>query len=280
MPNVIAINDRSIGMHEYGEKSGRPIFYCHGYPGSKLDGELLDFERHARDTNVRIIAIDRPGIGLSGYLPQRNLLDWSSDVESVANKLSITDFSVVGFSGGAPYALACAFAMPHRVRSVSVVGGMGPFEYKESRRDNAMLIPRQWEFIRRIIGTTLARQSRKNADKFAKNQIRLLPKVDSQYLSIEGKREKLAELFRDHFRQGPHGFIMETNIYREAWGFALRDIKPSVQLWHGTVDRNVSVQTARRIVREIPDCNGHIIEEEGHFSLIGKYLKDILQGLR
>ena len=279
MSDAIEINNGKIGIQEYGSRNGLPIFYFHGFPGSRLDGEFLDFNQHAKDANFRIIALDRPGIGLSDYKPERKLLDWSADVQSIADVLSIETFSVVGFSGGGPYALASAFAMPHRIRAVGFVSGMGPFEYKESRNDNAMFIPRQIQLIRRIIASTLYKQTRRKADNIVKNQIRLLPKVDVEYLSSQDKKQKMASVYAEHFKQGPQGFFKETEIYRQPWGFALSDIKPKVHVWHGAADRNVSVATARRMMHAIPNCNGNLLEQEGHFSLIGKYFKDILQQL-
>jgi pimeloyl-ACP methyl ester carboxylesterase len=280
MRDVIEINNRKIGIREYGDKNGSPIFYSHGYPGSRLDGELLDFDQQAKSANVRIIALDRPGIGLSDYKPERKLLDYSADIQSVADELSIETFSVVGFSGGGPYALACAFSSPHRIRSVGFVSGMGPFEYEESRKDNAMFIPRRMQLIRRVIANVLYKQTRRNADMIVKNQIRVLPKVDARYLSTQARKQTMASLFREHFRQGVYGFLQETEIYRQPWGFSLSDIKPRVHLWHGTADRNVAVNTGRRMMRDIPNCSGNIIDHEGHFSLIGKYFKDILGQVR
>jgi len=64
---------RNLGYSEYGDPSGKPIFEFHGNPSSRL-GSIL-FDEAARKLGIRIIGIDRPGMGLSDYKPGRKLLD-------------------------------------------------------------------------------------------------------------------------------------------------------------------------------------------------------------
>jgi pimeloyl-ACP methyl ester carboxylesterase len=276
---IITIGNRKTGIHEYGDESGWPVFYFHGYPGSRLDGIVLDFNVQASKENFRVIGVDRPGIGLSDYQQGRTLLDWSSDIAAIADKLRIDTFSVVGFSGGGPYALACASAMPHRITSAAFISGMGPFRYKESKNDNAMFIPRRSKIVRRFITAMLYKVVTKLPEKLSV-LIPLLPRGDREYFSKGGKKDKLLLFFSENFKQGIEGFLNESEIYRQPWGFELCDIGVPVHLWQGTADRNVSVRSSKRLSSEIPHCKTHFIDGEGHFSLPGKYFADILQGLR
>ena len=68
-----------------------------------------------------MLALDRPGIGLSDPKPGRRVLDWADDAAEVAARLEITRFGVLGWSAGGPHALACAFRMPDRVMVVGLV---------------------------------------------------------------------------------------------------------------------------------------------------------------
>jgi pimeloyl-ACP methyl ester carboxylesterase len=280
MADVIHINDRQIAIHEYGDKNGFPVFYFHGFPGSRLDGCILNFNEQARKGNFRIVAVDRPGIGLSDYQPKRNLLDWGNDIGAIADKLNIDSFSVMGFSGGAPYALSCAVGIPHRIHSVAFISGMGPIDYRESRKDNAMLIPRQIGLIRRLIARSLCKSVSNKPERISRNMKRILSKPDVEYFSEDGNMDKIQLLFSENFRQGIKGFLKEAEIYRRPWGFDLRSVERPIYVWQGTADRNVSISSARRISQEIPDCKATFIEGEGHFSLIGKHLGSILAQLR
>lgn len=82
----------------------------------------------AKDSQVRFIGIDRPGFGLSDFKPKRALVDWPNDITELANSLGIDQFSILGVSGGGPYAAACAHQMPDRLISVGIVCGMGPVD--------------------------------------------------------------------------------------------------------------------------------------------------------
>ena len=80
----------------------------------------------ARELNLRIISPDRPGIRNSTFHPERKLLDWPPLLAEIADKMGIGEFRILGISGGAPYALAAAWAMPERVRAIAVVSGAPP----------------------------------------------------------------------------------------------------------------------------------------------------------
>src|SRR4029079_7237537 len=87
---------RRLGYAEYGDPNGRPVLFFHGFGTSRVicppDVEL------ARSLGARLIAVDRPGIGLSEALPGRRLLDWPRDVAELANQLKLDRFAIIGWS--------------------------------------------------------------------------------------------------------------------------------------------------------------------------------------
>src|SRR5215472_11428558 len=90
---VISLRDgRALGYAEYGDPGGKSIFFFHGLPGSRR-------QRHPDDSiaielGAHIIAIDRPGYGLSDFQKGRTLLDWPGDVAQLADALKIDQFAV------------------------------------------------------------------------------------------------------------------------------------------------------------------------------------------
>ena len=120
---------RRLAYAEYGDPQGHPTFYFHGLPGSRLEA-ILAADSAAR-AGIRLIASDRPGIGGSDPQPRRTLLDWPADVLRLADHIGIPHFSVVGVSGGAPYAAVCAYAIPERLDAVMIVSGVAPFDEHE-----------------------------------------------------------------------------------------------------------------------------------------------------
>ncbi|RHZ52341.1 hypothetical protein CDV55_103428 [Aspergillus turcosus] len=116
---------RKLGYAQYGSLTGRPIFYLHGLPGSRL--EAAGFDELGQELGARVIGVDRPGIGWSSPHPGRRLLDHPKDIDHLAKHLELDEYSVLGISAGGPYALACAAALPHeRLKCVSIVCGLGP----------------------------------------------------------------------------------------------------------------------------------------------------------
>jgi len=111
---------RSLGYAEYGNPEGKPVFYFHGFPGSRLDWPFSDADDSAAQLNTRIVAVDRPGMGLSDFKRGREILDWPDDVIELADALQVDHFAVQGISGGGPYACACAFKISERLTTTAV----------------------------------------------------------------------------------------------------------------------------------------------------------------
>ena len=118
-PDELWVGGRRLTWAEYGDPDGEVVFYFSGGDSSRLEGRCLDAA--AQSLGVRVIAPDRPGFGGSDPVPDRTLGDWADDVAALADAVEARAFSVVGLSGGGPHALATAWALPTRVRSVVVV---------------------------------------------------------------------------------------------------------------------------------------------------------------
>lgn len=71
--NIRLKDGRLLAYAEYGDPHGVPLFFFHGWPVTRLSGRILD--KPAKKLGIRVIAPDRPGIGLSDYKHHRTLLD-------------------------------------------------------------------------------------------------------------------------------------------------------------------------------------------------------------
>ena len=78
---------RTLGYAQFGAPDGQPLFVFHGSPGSRLQVRAAHGPALAR--GIRIIAPDRPGLGLSTRLPGRRVADWPNDVRELADALGI-----------------------------------------------------------------------------------------------------------------------------------------------------------------------------------------------
>src|SRR5438132_10534488 len=86
-------NGRVIAFEEYGDTTGVPVIFCHGWPSSRTMARLTD--EAARDLGIRIISPDRPGISRSRLQPDRKLIHWPYVVERLGNPLDLRGFRIL-----------------------------------------------------------------------------------------------------------------------------------------------------------------------------------------
>jgi pimeloyl-ACP methyl ester carboxylesterase len=270
---------RLMGYAEYGPAGGYPVFYFHGFPSSRLDWQLFDDDDLLQELNVRIIAPDRPGYGLSDFLNGRKILDWPDDVLELANALQIDRFSVLGISGGGPYAAACAYKLPDRLSKTGIVCGMGPAEAPGMQNGVSWSIPGTPSIMRRFILMLTSMGIDRDPDQFISKSKETLSGPDQRLLDQPASAEIFIASMREAFRRGIKGANHEAALYTRPWGFNLQDIQVSVHLWHGGQDLNVLISVGRHVSETIPNCKAKYYENEGHFTLPSNHIKEILSTL-
>ena len=211
---------RQMGYSEWGPRNAPAMFYCHGFPGSHRELELARPVLEQTGLHVRVIALDRPGYGLSTFRPGRTFLDWPHDVAEVAGLLGIGSFSVLGASGGSPYALACALVLGQRVSRIGIVVGTAPLE-ATGMLDTPLITgvsSRRW--VRRIQYELTAYAVRKGReDRLLGRAISTMGSADQEAMERAEVREWFASVTREALVQGGRATAYESNLYRRDWGF-------------------------------------------------------------
>jgi pimeloyl-ACP methyl ester carboxylesterase len=270
---------RVLGCTEYGAPEGEPVFYCHGFPGSRLDYLFFDDGEAAMAANARIIAADRPGYGLSSFQRGRRILDWPDDVTALADALRIERFSVLGISGGGPYAAACAFKIPGRLAAIGIVSGMGPPDAPGMKDGASWTLPGTPSLIRRFVLMLTSMGLQRDPDQFLRRSKETFSQPDSRLL----EQPKLAQVFIDGlqaaFRAGIGGANRDAALYTQSCGFQLQDIAAEIHLWHGGQDANVPASVGHKVAQALPHCNATFYEEEGHLTLARNRITEILSRL-
>ena len=123
VPREVDVGGRIVGVYNYGDPDGAPVMVFHGTPACGAGFAWADGP--ARDRALHLIAPDRPGVGLSSRLASWTVGEYPAMVAALADALGVSRFSVWGYSGGGPYAAACAAALPDRVSAAAVAAGMG-----------------------------------------------------------------------------------------------------------------------------------------------------------
>jgi pimeloyl-ACP methyl ester carboxylesterase len=282
---------RVLGYATYGAppSSTTPtILYFHGFPTSRLEAAII--ANLSLPTPVHVLAIDRPGIGLSTFQPNRRILDWPSDVLALVDHLQIKEFHAIGDSGGSPYALVCAKDIPRtRLLSVAVVSGIYPLSLgtKEMMLGARALLyaglylPQvimrkvlDWEF------GNVARDPDKG--KFEEMFMKVMEKraeKDRRCLDDLPFREVVIESMREAFIQGSEGAAWDLTLYGN-WGFELEEVDgENVTLWHGKMDINAPFEMAEKAAKLIKGCELKVFDDETHLSLPYHHLEDIVEQL-
>ncbi len=263
---------RALGYAEYGDPGGKPVFFFHGFPGSRLSGAIA--HDGAAKHGVRLIGVDRPGCGLSDFKPGRTFLDWPEDVTELAAALGIDRFGVAGVSGGGPYVAACAYAIPQRLTGAYIISGIGPYAAPGATdgmsRQNKILfaLGRHAPWLGGLVIRVMARAARNPSDKMMDGMSRSMPEPDRAILRQPEIRAILLDELREAFRQGARGIIHEGPLYSRPWGFRLEDITVPVHLWQGTADKNVAPSMGRYQASAIPNCKATFFDGEGHLIIV------------
>jgi pimeloyl-ACP methyl ester carboxylesterase len=281
----VALEDgRTLAFREYGDATGVPVIFCHGWPSSCTMAELTD--EAAREVGARIISPDRPGISGSSLHRARTLLDWPPVVSQLANHLRLRDFRMLGISGGAPYVFATAYAMGERVRAIAVVSGAPPIV---DLADHTGLLPLyRWmlalhrtnpQLLRLFVRIVRPFASVRMSVKIARSLLRFLQPCDREALRDARAFNACFESQRRAWRGGAEGVMLDAQIYAQPWGFRLEDVDLPVRLWHGRQDRSFSWRTAAEVEKRLPNVKARYVENAGHYSLPIRNMREILADL-
>ena len=274
-------NGFKLAYAEYGDSHGNPIFFFHGTPGSRY---FRPPDEITARMGVKLICVDRPGYGESSFQPNRRVLDWPDDITQLADALRLDQFSIICHSGGEPYALACTYLLPGRVRAAAIISGAGSRETLDL--SSAMSVTNKiglkvgsftpwplwqiliWIFYHRRRDDPAAEMNRGNRQR---------PAADRDLLSHPGIREICIQSEIEAFRPGLRGLAWDARLLTRPWGFPLEQINTRVHLWHGSADNQVPIAMARYVAKKIPGSKLTIFKGEAHLLFFPHWEEILLQ---
>jgi pimeloyl-ACP methyl ester carboxylesterase len=281
---TITLQDgRTLAYTEHGDLSGQPVFFIHGNPGSRLMRH--PDESIGESLGLRIIAPDRPGYGMSDFLPKRTLLDFPDDIAQLADSLEIADFAMMGVSAGGPCVAATACKLPERVKAAAIVSGASPvdregaFEGMNDAFRTAFELSAKYPewLLRYLTGRQMAATLADPEKALAVTNARRSP-ADIALLDDPAIREQVVGYWRESARQGVKGIVREARILTSPWGFRLEDIQPRVHLWYWADDTAVPPQMGEYLAAHIPNTVTHFLPGGGHLAFFTHW-REILEAL-
>lgn len=283
--DTIALPDgRRLAYLEFGAPQGTPILQMHGLPSCRWEAALAGAAARAR--GVRLICPDRPGLGGSDPLPGRTIAAWPGDLAALADALGLERFSVVGVSGGTPYALACALAFPERIQRVAIVSGLCPWPPVQGKpavggaiRTLAALARKGGVVPRGISGMLAGWVRWAPGPYFALAWYTMLNAADRAALARPGDRTIFRRMGMGAFAQGGAGAALEARLLFSDWALALARLRQPVAIWHGGADSVVPPAMAEALARALPGADFRLAAGEGHFSVAVRRADEILNFL-
>ncbi|WP_303903328.1 alpha/beta fold hydrolase [Thiohalomonas denitrificans] len=262
--SVMLHDGRRLAVTQFGTEAGTPVFYCHGFPGSRLEAALN--AGAAYRAGIRLIAADRPGYGQSDPQHHRTLGDWGDDLNELADHYGIGRYRLFGVSGGAPFALAAAWRNGPRVAAVALASGLGPLRRPRSRSWFAPFIRSNLPSLRYALRTLPARLLGRGPEAILEQMP--LAAADQAVMARPEIKECLFASYNEGMVQGIRGgALQDFYLYGHPWPFSPADIGVPVSIWHGNQDSIVPPASAAYYAGMIPGAKLHQLEDEGHFSL-------------
>ncbi|MFB6441377.1 alpha/beta fold hydrolase [Streptomyces sp. NPDC056411] len=245
---------RLLGWAEWGPADGTPVLFS---PGAATSRRLGFGAAAVEALRIRLISLDRPGLGASSPAPGRTFTDFAADVGEFAARRGLGRPAMVGNSQGAPFALACA--AEGVTGPLAVVSGAD--EIAEPRFAKALP-----DELRRLVGLSVA-----DPDAAERVFAGLTPQAmwdmvltgspDSDRAVYEEPAFAAAyqRALQEAFAPGPGGYARDTALAMGRWGIALSSLTVPVDLWYGTEDTAHSPDQGAGLTLRIPGAVRHLV---------------------
>lgn len=275
MTQVVKASDgRSLSVESLGAPEGKPVFLLHGTPGGRNGPRPRGIVLYR--LGIRLISYDRPGYSGSDRLLGRKVADAAYDVKAIADYFGIDRFSVVGRSGGAPHALACAALLKDQVICAAALGSLAPYDaegldWSAGMADSNVRAYRAAEADLGALIATLnehAGHIRNDPQGLLRSLWPELVSHDKSVIEDIALRRIIAETHAKALRETADGWIDDVIALSRPWDFRLSEIAAPVKLWSGRDDVFSPASHTRWLARRINSADLEIEVGAAHFGAV------------
>lgn len=265
-----------MGWSEWGTPHEAPVLFCTGAGMTSSFGFGADA---IRELGVRLICIDRPGLGSSAPDPDKSFESYARDVEAVLRSEGLTRPPVIGLSQGAPFAVALAGA--NLVSAVAIVSGQDELAYPPTRQ---MLHPNVAAMVTAIeadrAGFEASFSSRVDAEGLWALILGMSAPEDRAFYDEPAFSAAYRQSLAEGFAQGPGGYVRDLTLAMSRWPTQPESITVPVRLWYGKRDTSPvhSPDFGATLSSRFPNATLHALPDEGG-SLLWTRSRDILREL-
>jgi pimeloyl-ACP methyl ester carboxylesterase len=238
---LLALPDgRSLSYATYGAAAeDAPLVVVLDGPGSR--GLARAAAPIAGSLGIRLAAPDRAGFGSTTPVPQRGIAEWPADHAALLDALGAERAGLLTQSGGTPYALAAAGALPERTVAVGLIGALAPLDQPEPHASAgrqlriATSLARRAPWLLRTGLRAAARGARKDPERAARRAMKDMPSADAVVLedpALWAIHERATAEILDR----PDAIAFELSLLARPWGIELGAVSCPVALWSGERD--------------------------------------------
>ena len=265
---------RRMSVESLGDPEGKPVFLLHGTPGGRNGPRPRGIVLYR--LGIRLISYDRPGYPGSDRVQGRSVASAAEDVRIIADYLDIDRFSVVGRSGGAPHALACAALLQDRVISAAALASLAPrdaqgLDWEANMTESNV---RAYNLAKCDPPDELEIMLKEQAGSIGKGSEGLLTTLgpemrahDKQVIDDVALRRIIANVHVDALSNNCiDGWVDDVVALGNKWGFKPDKITAPVKLWGGRDDVFSPVKHTYWLAERIASAEVEI--GEAHFGTV------------
>jgi pimeloyl-ACP methyl ester carboxylesterase len=288
--SVVLSDGRSLAYDDAGDPDGSPVVFFHGTPDSRRARHPDD--QLAAAAGVRLVAVDRPGIGGSDHDPDRTHGSFADDVVALLDQLGIEQVAAFGWSAGAVPALALAAQHPDRVRRVLVVAGLVPFAAYDDPAVLAAAGLGRRSFVATARELTPAEVGRELAPMFIPYPVDpdgARAQVESGWGAVEaaeaaavpGAPDAMAFGLLDatFSPSGTEGLARDLALQVQSPDVDLGSVSVPVELVYGSEDETTPPEMGRWFADHVPGATCRVIDGAGHLVALAQW-QELLTSLR
>lgn len=206
------------------------------------------------------------------------MLDWPDGITVLSDALELEQFAIIGFSGGSPYAIACAYRLPERVTKMALVGALAPLEASCVTGNMSPAVSGLY-----ALAKSSPSELRKILAAVAPSSAALVEAISASASEwdknvINARCTEFEMEYTQTLRSGVEGVASDFVLASKDWGFPLDGIDTEAHLWCGTADCNTPPTMTDYIASRLSNSHTVMLTDEGHFALY-KHWEEILERL-
>ena len=262
---------RRLAYTEYGERTGYPLFHCHSHGSSRL--EAASFHRDAKQAGFRIIAVDRPGIGLSDFNAKTSIAAFTQDLSFLADHLRCERFGLLANGAGTAYALSIANECPERVSVLLGLSCSFPIFVEQGSvfqrilRSCAAALLKSSILLRHWRGAL-------SHGRYLQRVLESLSYADKRVFDNPRVMELVEKDVREALRQGPWGVANDSALQFASLPLDFDQLNTPCHFWQGSAEGSSVRARAERFIGRLSNASLHEVINRGRYFYL-RYMEDV-----